>query len=339
MASPVETGAIVYRGDGIEAVHKAGVAVVNGDGTLVYLLGDPTEMFMARSSVKPFQAIPLVMTGGADRYQFSSKQLAITCASHNGSDEHRELVMSNLKAAGNQPSDLQCGAHWPLGMKERSEYPYHEEDKDPVRHNCSGKHSGFLALSRHLGEDVADYLNPAGKVQTMVKEAVAAMCEFPASRIPVGVDGCSAPNFGLPLVNLALGFKKLAAGEARDPEMAKAVKRLRDAMLEYPKMISGEGRMDYDIARSFPGRLVCKIGAEAVEGIGLVDPPMGIAVKILDGGERALGPVILEVLKQIGFITGTDGYPYLKRHERPEVRNNRNLLTGHVTASFRLQKL
>lgn len=338
MTQQINIGAHVYRGNTVEAIHYASVAVVGSSNKPTHFLGDPYAVFAARSAVKPFQALPLVMNGGIEKFGFSTKQLAITCASHNGTDEHRDVVMSNLRAAGNEPDDLQCGTHWPIGMQQANQYPQHGEDRDPVRHNCSGKHSGFLALARLLGEDPAEYLNPDGRVQQMVRDTVSRMCEVPPKGIVVGIDGCSAPVFALPLFNLALGFKKLASGMAESKDMAKAVTRIRDAMFEHPKMISGEGRLDYDLARSFPHRLVCKIGAESLEALGFADPPTGIVVKIHDGNTRALGPVVVAVLKELGFIKDIEEYPYLKAHERPVVLNNRELITGNIVAEKNLLK-
>ena len=52
--------------------------------------------------------------------------------------------------------------------------------------------------------------------------------------------------------------------------------------------------------RAFAGRIVCKGGAEGLEAIGFSDPPLGIAVKVLDGGERAGPPIVLAVLRALG---------------------------------------
>ena len=164
-----EIAAHIYRGDVIEAQHCATVAVVDAQGDLTHYLGDPDTVYMTRSAVKPFQALPLILTGGFDQFNFSSQQLAIMCASHSGTDEHRDAVLSVLRQTGNSPEDLHCGAHLPLFMVHGSLYPRHEEDKDPVRHNCSGKHAGFLALTRHLGESDRDYINPESRAQRMVR--------------------------------------------------------------------------------------------------------------------------------------------------------------------------
>jgi L-asparaginase II len=339
MSNQPELVVKVYRGAELEATHYAHVAVVNGAGEMTHYLGDPDSRFMTRSVVKPFQALPLVMTGGADHFGFSDKQIALTCASHVGSDEHREVALSNLKLAGNRPEDLQCGTHWPIGMTQDKIYPLNGEDNDPLRHNCSGKHSGFLALARFLNEDIAHYLDPKSKTQLLVKQAVGDMCDFPAEQISIGIDGCSAPVFSVPIHNLAIGFAKLATGRGNDEKMTAAVQRIRQAIWSHPKMVSGEKRLDYDLKRSFPNNLVCKIGAEGLEGVGLADPGIGIAVKILDGNSRALGPVIVELLKQLGLIDKIGNFPLLQKYEMPEIKNYREIVTGKIAAEFKLRKV
>lgn len=330
--------AYVYRGKNVEAIHHGSIAVVDENGTLTHYAGDPEMVMMMRSSIKPFQALPLLMSGGFDHFGYHDKQLALMCASHDGTDEHREVAASILQTAGNKPEDLQCGTHWPIWMRNENIWPQNGEDKDPLRHNCSGKHSGFLALARFLKEDVKKYLDPNSKTQQQVKQAVADMCEYPAENFGVAIDGCSAPNFGYPLINLAIGFKNLANKLAKSKEMQKAVGRVYQAMSAHPKMVSGEKRFDYDIMRSFPGKVFCKIGAEAVEGIGFSEPRIGIVVKIDDGNTRALYPVCIEVLKQLDIVDNVDKFPFLKKHERPEISNYRGIVTGQIEGKFELKK-
>jgi L-asparaginase II len=170
----------------------------------------------------------------------------------------------------------------------------------------------------------------------MVKSAVAEYCEYPEGKMTVGVDGCSAPNFSLPLQNLAIGFRKLTSAAGESENMKKSLTRIRQAMWEYPEMVSGEGRFDLELARSFPNNCICKVGAEAVEAIGFADPPIGIVVKIHDGSWRALWVVCVAVLKQLGLARKLDEYPQLARHEEPVVRNYRGLETGTIRCEFSL---
>jgi L-asparaginase II len=332
-----EIVAKVYRGEREESVHYGSVAVVDKNGKLTHYVGDPEFFTYVRSSSKPFQLIPLIETGAADKYGFNNKQISIMCGSHAGTDHHTAVVKANLEAAGNRIEDLRCGTHWPLFMQMNNEYPRHNEHKDPLRHNCSGKHSGFLALARFLGEDISQYLNPDLQTQRLVFDAVARMYGYPKDKIKIGIDGCSAPNFGLPLIHTAIAFKKLALGEGDSAEISKILVRIKKAMTEFPEMFSGEGRFDLAIMRTFPGNVICKGGAEAIQGIGFIDPPIGIAVKIHDGNARALYSVCIEVIKQLCLVDPEKAEHFMPFYN-PEIRNYANLLTGRISAELSLKK-
>ncbi len=335
----------VYRGEREEAIHYGTIAVVDKDGNLTHYVGDPSLFTFTRSSAKPFQLIPLIETGAADKYGFSPKQLSIMCGSHTGTDEHRAVVQTNLDTAENDDEKLKCGSHLPIYMMLSGKYPKHNEHLDRVRHNCSGKHSGFLALAKYLGEDVAEYLNPQSKTQQMVLDAIADTYDYPREKITLATDGCSAPNFGMPLIHTAVAFMKLATsqvlatGTSTGKVKPETLKRVRDAMVEFPEMVSGEGRFDLALSRTFPGNIVCKVGAEAIEGIGFSDPPIGIAVKIHDGNQRALYPVCVEILRQLGILTDIDTAEHIKSFYEAGIFNYMKILTGRVKAEFSLKKV
>lgn len=331
-----EIAARIYRGPHIEAVHYASAVVIDSKGRVTHYLGDRKLITMMRSSIKPFQALPLVMLGAADKYGFTNKQLAVTCGSHSGTDEHVETVLANLKAAGNGSADLDCGCHVPIFMQTGGTFPTHGEDKDPLRHNCSGKHSGFLALAKFLGDPASEYLSPSSRTQLAVRKALAEACEYPEEKLVHAIDGCSAPNYPLPLYNLALGFRKFANGEGQTDGMRAAFRRLKSAITEFPHMVSGEKRFDLNLMRSFPGNIVCKGGAESLQGIGFSEPKIGIAVKVHDGSPRALAAICVEILKQLGLISDISAFPHLQQYVRPEVRNNRDRLTGYIVTDFTL---
>jgi len=333
-----ETVARVYRGNREESVHYGSIAVLDKHGKLTHYLGDPEFFTFVRSSSKPFQLIPLVESGAADHFKFTPKQLSVMCGSHTGTDHHRTTVIANLEVAGNSADNLKCGCHVPIFMTLKAVFPTAGEERDPLRHNCSGKHSGFLALAKFLGEDVETYLDLDSKVQKMVLKRVSDLYEYPEDMIELGVDGCSAPNFGLPLKYTAIAFRRLAMAEGKDERESKVLARIRDAMMEYPEMVSGEGRFDLALMNSFPGNVVCKVGAESIEGIGFKNEQIGIAVKIHDGNQRALYPVCIEVLRQLGIIDDPLKYEHLAPFYKAEIINYRKILTGRVSPEFTLKK-
>ncbi len=339
MNESFELLASVIRGKTTEALHFGAIVVVDANGRITHSVGDPDFVCMTRSAIKPFQAMPLIMSGGADKYQFVSEQIAIMCGSHNGSDRHKEAVTSILETAGNSVEDLQCGAHWPLRMQEANRFPEHDEHHDRLRNNCSGKHAGFLALCKHIGEDTKRYIDPQSQTQQMIKKAIADFCEYDIAQMPCGIDGCSAPNYPLSLFALARGYVKLVSLKGIDEQYLQATSRIREAMLSYPFMVSGERRFDYNIAQSFQGRAISKVGAEAVQVIALTDPEIAVVVKVADGNFRALGPICLEVLRQLRIVQNSDDFPLLKRYIEPEVKNVRNIVTGTIRPEFQLREV
>ncbi|HKY37754.1 MAG TPA: asparaginase [Polyangiaceae bacterium] len=328
----------VTRGDGVEALHAAAIAVVDGQSRLTHALGDPEQVFFSRSAIKPLQVLPLVQAGGLERFGFGSEELALCAASHNGSDEHRRVVSRMLDQLGLDASALKCGAALPLQLRLFGKYPSAGEDQDVLRHNCSGKHCGFLALAKLLDQPLDSYLDPDAPAQRAVRSAVAESCELEPEALVLGTDGCSAPNFALPLRSLAIGLKNVALASGTSDEAAAKI-RVRQAMLTHPLLISGERRLDYDLARAFPDRVIAKGGTEAILLLAFAEPALGIAIKVLDGNPRALGPILVECLKQLGLIDAMSRFPTLTRYEVPSVTNARKLKTGEIRAEFSLVQL
>ena len=319
--------AVVTRGDGVEAWHHACVAVVDAAGRVTHALGDPELVTFTRSVIKPLQALPLVQSGACDTLRIDTQALALAAASHNGDDSHRAVAERLLAAAGAGADALRCGAHWPIGMRAAGRFPLAGEDRDPLRHNCSGKHAGFLAVARVLGVAPENYLDPDAAVQRAVRRAVADACEIDEGHLLTGIDGCSAPNFALPLSALARGFKNLATATGDS-----ALARVRAAMQAHPEMVSGEGRFDLQLQRAFGARVVAKGGAEALQAIGFSDPAIAIVVKVMDGGDRALAPICMAVLAQLGLVS--DPLPAaLAARVRPTIKNYRGVETGAVTVT------
>ena len=329
MTSLSDVAAYVRRGDGVDAWHQASICVINGVKEITHSFGDPELVTFTRSSIKPLQALPLLTTGAADRYGFTPKEIALACGSHNGTDEHKATAESMLSKAGNRPEDLQCGGHWPSFMQSATQYPLQGEDKDPARNNCSGKHAGFLAVARHRGEDVAEYLSPDSQIQTLVRDALSEMMEYDVSQAPRGVDGCSAPNYATPLPRLAIGFLKTATA------IAGPSARISDAMRTHPEMVSGERRFDLAVMRTFPHNVLCKVGAEGIQVMAFRDPATAIVVKVHDGATRALNPICVETLRQLGLLDGRD-LSHLGPYIHPAQRNHRLTVTGEIVAEFTL---
>ena len=320
--------AVATRGDTVESIHFGSVAVVDVDGRLRSFCGDPLTATFTRSTLKPFQAIPFVRDGGIERFGYSQPQVALLCASHSGEPRHVTAAAQMLESAGNTSEHLQCGAHVPGFYELRGEVPP-PPPYSPLAHNCSGKHAGMLACCTLHGWSKEDYIGFGHPLQAQIRATVADFTGVPAERLLRGVDGCSAPNYALPIAGLALAYARLASAEGDDPRYGRAPARLRDAMAAHPGMVSGEGRSDLTLALAGGGDWVPKIGAEGVQAIGIRSLGLGIAVKVGDGSKRALLPAVVAVLDQLGLLD-TDRRKRLETMTGSTIRNYRGTATGRV---------
>ena len=327
--------AVATRGDAVDAIHYGSVAVVDRDGSLLYAAGDPGFLIMTRSALKPFQAMPFVAGGGVAHFRYTKAQVALLCASHSGEPRHIDAVAGMLAAAGNTAAELQCGTHAPGFYDVRGEIPP-PPPYSPLAHNCSGKHSGMLAYCVQCGLPKESYLAFDHPLQQAIRCAVAHFTSTPEGELVAGVDGCSAPNYAVPLARLALGFARLAADRS-DPEYGNAPAILADAMVAHPEMVSGEHRNDLALMRAGRGDWVTKIGAEGVQAIGIRSKGIGIAVKVVDGAKRGLHPATVATLDQLGLLDASQRAELAEWRE-PLVRNYRGTVTGQVRPKVVLDK-
>ena len=300
------------RGEVVESIHFGAFTVVDRHGNLVAAHGDPNLVTFLRSSSKPFQALPFVEAGGAERWDFSPKEIAILCASHTGTDDHANTLSGMQAKIQVGPDDLLCGTHMPIDGETHRFFIRNDAEPTPNRHNCSGKHTGMLAFARLKNLPIADYINPQHPIQIEILRSFSEICGVDPDRVAMGTDGCSAPNFAIPLHNAALGFARLCDPRDLPPARAVACRKITAAMTAHPEMIAGPGKFDTRLMQATGGKIVSKGGAEGYQSVGIMpgaiaagSPALGISIKVSDGDlrGRARPAVTLEILRQLGAIT------------------------------------
>ena len=335
--------ATVRRGAADESWHWGAIAVVSPEGERLHSTGDAALPVVVRSTIKPFQALPLLLAGGEAAFALSAADLALICSSHSGTPQHRARALSLLERAGFAESDLLCGAHRPLGeetasAEERLGLPW-----TALHNNCSGKHAGMLLACRLLGFDPSDYIAAEHPLQRAIAAELAGVLGLSQPIAPCGIDGCSAPTFTLPLVELARAFAQFAASgssavaSGREAEREAALGRLSAAMAAHPEMVAGPERFTSELIAATSGRLIGKEGAEGVYVVAARGPrPLGIAIKIADGSERSRDVVVLELLDRLELLAAGERQA-LAAYDRPTLRNHRGLTVGEIVADFELE--
>jgi L-asparaginase II len=292
----------IFRGGHLESQHRGTIAVVDGQGKIVSACGDIDKVMFPRSAYKIIQAIPLMETGAADAFDLSSERTALCCASHSGAHIHVEAVGQWLGDLGQGEADLICGPQVPMGLSEGPNLLRTGKNPTRMHNNCSGKHSGFLTLNKHLKTDAQTYTSIDHPVQKMIRTAIGEVCCVKPQDMPYGIDGCSAPNFALPLYNLAWGAARIASGDGLDSDRARAGQRLIEACAFHPELIAGEDRMCTRLMRLCKTPAYIKVGAEGVYIAALPTLGLGVALKIDDGTTRGAEVAIAKVLMQLGVI-------------------------------------
>lgn len=325
-----------FRGGTRECVHFGALAVADARGRVRAQAGDPHWVTFTRSTLKPLQALPFVQGGGLQHFGLGGEQLALLCASHSGEPMHVRQVEQILGRAGISYRRLQCGCHVPLFAELGGYPPPAPGSYDERHHNCSGQHSGFLAYCVQHALDLDTYLDPAHRLQQAVRGAVAEAVGLQEHQLAMGIDGCSAPNYAMPLAHLAQGFARLAGGE-RDARFGASFAAIAEAMTAHPELVSGTGRSDLAFTQAGRGDWVAKAGAEGVQVVASRSRGEALALKISDGNKLALHAATVEALDQLGWLDEAQRET-LRPWRYETIASVKGAPVGERRAVFRLQR-
>ena len=271
------------RGTISESVHRVHAVVCDGQGRVLLSAGDAGFETFIRSALKPFQALPFLSSGAADQMDVGDRGIAISCASHAGTNLHAREAFKLLWKAELDPSQLQC--------------PIPPNGDSPLQHNCSGKHAAFLATSRKMAWPLDDYLQGDHPVQVEVNRRVAELLGLPADELVAARDDCGAPTLRLQLAQMALLYAHLGASRHAELE------QISRAMLSHPDLVAGEGRFDTELMRRSHGQVLSKGGAEGIQCLSRIGEGLGVAIKVEDGSRRAKQAVALYLLRELEWLT------------------------------------
>ena len=323
------------RGNLAEVIHAGAIAVIDASGKVIASAGDADALTFTRSTLKPFQALPFLIGGGPKQFGFTPPQVALLCASHNGEDMHVKQVDDMLRKIGHTHQSLQCGCHVPLSFSYGSLPVPAGLQYDERHNNCSGKHTGFVAHCVQHGLPLENHLDMAHPLQAAIRTQVARVARCAEAELVCGTDGCSAPNYALPLAKLAFSFARLGSGD-QDTEFGEHFQLLRNAMVAHPEMVSGTGRNDLDFMRAGRGDWLTKIGADGVQTIASKSRKQAIAIKVISGHMPALYAAAVVALEQLGWLDDAQR-EILKPWGEQTLRNARGNPVGQIRAGFTLK--
>jgi L-asparaginase II len=324
-----KTGAVplveLWRGGLLESTHQGHAVLCDEQGQIVQAWGNPDRIIFPRSSCKMIQALPLIESGAADALGLTPAHLALACASHQGAALHVNMARDWLAGLEMGEPDLRCGPHEPLDQTERDRLVRDHEGPCQLHNNCSGKHSGFLTVVKHLkaGPEYIALDHPLQKAIRITTEEVTG--ETVAGH---GIDGCSAPNFAISLGGLARGMAGFAKAQDSGTARERAMNRLRTAMAAHPELVAGEGRSCTELMRAMGGKVSIKTGAEAVFVAMIPEKKLGLALKIEDGTTRASEAALVAILSQLGVLDAA--HPMAQKRLPAPQTNRRGFVTGEL---------
>jgi L-asparaginase II len=326
------------RGSLVESKHYANIAVIDHNYNLKYYLGDPDYFTFFRSSAKPVQALQVILSGAAGHFKLSDQEIAIMCASHYGEPEHINTVLSIMRKTGLSLTDFRCGEATSINRKISLQMAKKGITGSELISDCSGKHSGMLAVCKFKNYSMSDYLDKNHPVQLENLRLISLFAETPIEDISLGIDGCSVPVFALTLKEMATAYLNLVNPSKFEENIQSACHRIFDSMNNYPFMISGTDGFCTALMKATKGRLIGKIGAEGVYCIALKNEKIAIALKIEDGLLQVVPPVAMHTLKQLNLLSNQEYYELEKFHHFDNLNNN-GLTVGQVFSDFTLNEV
>jgi L-asparaginase II len=321
-----ELDVVLTRGNAVESHHRVHAAVVDACDRLLSGARNPDLHTWWRSCAKPFQAIPLLESGGFDSINWADKQLCLACASHGGEPEHLAVVDAMLSDLGLEEGDLACGPLEPLSARGVRKLRESGGRVTRTHNNCSGKHAAMLALAKFHDWPIGGYERPEHPVQQAMLNQVALWTGVTPAHIGVAVDGCGAAVFGLSLEQMARAYARLGTAASRGEEIPSRVVR---AMSSNPFLLGGTDRFDSVMVEETNGRVITKVGADGVHSAVILDTGIGVAIKVEDGNPRAQLPAMVQLLIDLDALPDPLP-PRIAEYLSKPVRNTRGETVGEM---------
>ncbi len=310
----------VSRGEIVENTHYGAYCIAGKSNEILYSFGDPSMFVFTRSTAKPFQALPVILSGAYTRYNFTSKEIAVICSSHFAQDEHIQQVNSILNKIGLSEKDLLTPSVYSRNNDIRDLQISQGIKPSKIFSDCSGKHSGMLSVCLTKGYPIKNYVDPSHPLQKEILKIISVI--YATKDIKLGVDGCSAPVFAVPFESMAKSYQTLIMAKLNNVqrEFAKeygfdidqfesALKIIRNSMLSNPEMIAGNSGLCTLLTSIYGGTAIAKVGAGGVYCIGINDfitkNSIGIALKISDGSIPIAEYAITSILYRLNLLPST----------------------------------
>lgn len=322
----------VLRGPVVESLHQVMIVVTNEIGSVTNYWGNPQFLTMPRSAIKMLQALPLIESGAADKYELEDKHIALACSSHRGEKDHLAALSQWMEKVQIKEGAYVCAPHMPYDEASASDFTRRGQKPSVLCNNCAGKHSAIITTCLHLGEDPTGYEKYEHNAQKRLRKVLTETMKIDHSKVPHGVDGCGIPTYAVPLQSMATGMAALI-NPKETPARKAAAERILRAVKNFPFYLSGSDNFATAVIEKSQGRAIVKGGAEGVFCGVLPEKRLAFAVKACDGASRAAQAATASLLLQLGGLNEAE-FKSLAKHTLPSVTN----WNGDVVGQIRIAK-
>lgn len=329
--------AVVTRSNRIECIHYGHLCITDSDRNIKYRIGDPNTKIFIRSSAKPFIAVAFVESGAMERFGITLEELAVICSSHSGQAFQRQAVDSILHKLGLNENSLLCGCTNPYNAEMVNQLIRENKRPSPLFNCCSGKHSGMLALCKLYGYPIENYNDVNHPVQKLILKTFTELIGCQAEDIILGVDSCTVPGYMFSLHQHSYLYSLLASGYNAKSKYSNTLGLINKAMRDNPRMVIGDGEFCTELMKGCGSKVIGKVGDDGVYCVSVPEKNMGICVKIADGNERAVYPVMIHLLKQLGVLNKTE-IENLKGWTYPAVNDYKGTVVGNILPVIDIEK-
>ena len=319
----------VTRGNIVESIHESKCLILDNNNKVLYTTNHQNDLIYPRSAMKVFQAIPFIVSKAHKKYRLTEKQIAISCSSHYGEQEHIKVIKEWIKKLGINEKQLLCGIHNPLNLLSSNKLLLSGTKPRQIHNNCAGKHLGMMSACLMYGYGIKDYVNLNHPYQILIRKILKHFMQCQILQKHKGIDGCSAPQYAFPLKNLSIAMINLIKTFNEESKYTNEVRLILNSIKKYPTLTGSKTKYDSQLMLATNGKIFAKWGAEGVLMFAHKHKKVGGVIKVKDGNERALPSVSNEILKKLKIINSKE-LKKLSNWSNQQLYNHAKIKIGNI---------
>lgn len=324
---------LIKRGDLIESSHEAKCLVKNSNFKILLSTNNDKDLVYPRSSIKIFQALPLIISDAHNKFNLNLMNLAIACSSHCGELQHIRVLTDWINKIGLSFNSLKCGTHNPLNLESSNRLLLSGNMPTQLHNNCAGKHLAMLTGCLANKMQYKNYIKFNHPYQKLIRNSLEYFMNSKINKRCIGIDGCSAPQYAFSITSLANSMVNLAMTKNNNSIYSDPVKLLLKAIIKFPELIGGKNRFDTEVIKHTKGKIFCKGGAEGVFLFSDISKNIGGIIKVIDGNERAVPPIAMKIFKKLNLLNKNEKAKLINWSEK-KLLNHAKIKVGKIFAKL-----